>query len=73
MSQEQKENLSKSIDAKFLILILLITMTIIYVILFSLWHFTGPEDNKPTDFLIDNDRQGYTRDPLEDRLKIRPT
>ncbi|MCX8034854.1 MAG: hypothetical protein N3A71_01010 [Candidatus Dojkabacteria bacterium] len=73
MNQEQNENLPKTIDTKLLLLVLLITMVVVYIILFSLWYFTGPEDNKPTDFLIDNDKQGYIGNPLEDRLQITPT
>lgn len=69
MSENTNQNI-KEINNKLIILIMMITMSLVYLILFGLWYFTGPEDNKPSDFLIDNEKQGYTSNPLEDRLKI---
>ena len=46
---------------------------VLYVAIFLAWNLTNPNvdsDHKPTSFWWDNKKQGYVKNPVDDRKKI---
>lgn len=42
-------------------------VVLFYIVIFLVWNFTSPDSERPTGILWDSKKEGYKRDPLDDR------